>query len=84
MVADLCDCLIGLLALFGRLIAPTILKDIQEDPADPPPEGLTPEETVPANPVPANPLPTKPVLEKPLPAIPEQQTPCTPVAYEID
>ena len=84
MVADVCDCLIGLLALFGRLIAPTVLKDIQGNPANPPPEEPMPEEPVPTNPVPENPMPTKPVLEKPLPAIPEQQTPCTPVAYEID
>ena len=83
-MADVCDCLIGLLALFGRLIAPTILKDIQEYPANPLPEEPVPQEPVPTNPVPANPMPTKPVLEKPLPAIPERQTLCTPVAYEID
>ena len=84
MVADLCDCLIGLLALFGRLIAPAILGGIQGDPANPLPEELMPEEPVSTTLVPGNPMPTKPVREKPLPAIPEKQTPCTPVAYEID
>ena len=74
MVADLCGCLIGLLALFGRFIAPTILKDIQEDPASP----------LPTKQMPMKPVPAEPVPEKPLPAISEQQTPCTPLAYEID
>lgn len=64
MVTDLLYCLIGLLALFGRRVAPAILVDIQEDHA------VT--------------LPERPAAEKPLPAVPEQQTSCAPVAYETD
>ncbi|KAF9781610.1 hypothetical protein BJ322DRAFT_1111533 [Thelephora terrestris] len=56
----------GLLALFGRRVAPTILVDIQEDPPNTPPAKL--------------------VSEKPLPAIPipEPQTSCAPVAYDVE
>ena len=50
MVADLLDYLIGLLALFGRRVAPIILVDIQEDHVD----------ILPAEPVPEKPLPAIP------------------------
>ena len=68
------NCPIGLFTLFGRRITPTIHANIQEDPIN----------KQPAKPVPPKPVSAKLVPEKPLPAIPEQPTSYTLVAYEID